>query len=251
MAKKRAFTLIELLVVIAIIAVLMTILMPALNMAKKQARLVVDISNLHQWGLIWKYFTDEHKGYFDVDDNWPERVREYYDNEEILFCPEATKTVLQGERSPFVAWEEDDYMGSYGLNAWVTKDQITNTTDVFNDTLRWKTPNVAGAAYAPMMAGCSIRGATPHHWDVPPEYDGQAWPGGSGDDVDEMRRFCMNRHNGYVSGVFLDFHARKIGLKELWEIQWSKEWFRRNDSDLTMDRNPPIWPDWMANFKDF
>lgn len=250
MAKKRAFTLIELLVVIAIIAVLMSILMPALNMAKKQARLVVDLSNLHQWGLIWKYFTDEHKGYFDVGDDWPDRVREYYDNEELLFCPEAIKTVPD-ERNPFAAWEEDDYVGSYGLNRWLSKDQTTNTTQVFNDSLRWKTPNVAGAAYAPMMVGCSIRGATPHHWDVPPEYDGHAWVSGSGSDIDEIRRFCMNRHNGYVSGVFLDFHASKIGLKELWDIQWSKEWFRRNDSDLTIDRSKPIWPEWMEMYKDF
>jgi prepilin-type N-terminal cleavage/methylation domain-containing protein len=255
MVKQRAFTLIELLVVIAIIAVLMSILMPGLNRAKKQARLVIDISNLHQWGFIWKYFTDDHKGYFDISDAWPEVLWEYYENEELLFCPEATKTPLDGVRNPFAAWEEEDdgeiYRGSYGINSWITKDQTTNTTDVFGGSLRWKSPNVAGAGYAPMMSGCSIPGATPHRWDMPPEYDGQAWPGGQGSDRDEIRRLCMNRHNGYVSGAFLDYSARKIGIKELWEVQWSKEWFRSSDSDLTPDRTKPIWPSWMLNFKDY
>jgi len=255
MTKKSGFTLIELLVVIAIIAVLMSILMPALNRAKKQARLVIDISNLHQWGLVWKYFTDDHKGFFDIGmGDWVGELEEYYRDDEILFCPEATKMVRQGGRNPFAAWEDGSgpvYVGSYGLNMWVTKDESAATSDVYNGTLRWKTPDAAGVAYAPLMVGCSLSGACTHHWDVPPEYDGQAWAGGDGNDRDEIRRFCMNRHNGYVSGAFLDYSARKIGLKELWEIHWSKHWFRSNDSDLSVDRGKPIWPDWMTDFKDY
>lgn len=58
------FTLIELLVVIAIIALLMAILMPALQRVRKQARTVACQSNLHQWSLIWSMYTQEHDGYF-------------------------------------------------------------------------------------------------------------------------------------------------------------------------------------------
>ena len=53
MSKKRAFTLIELLVVISIIAVLMAILMPALQRVKKQARDSVCRSNLRQWPVAF------------------------------------------------------------------------------------------------------------------------------------------------------------------------------------------------------
>ena len=49
--KRHAFTLIELLVVIAVIAILMAILMPALNLARDQGRKMVCSNNLHSLAL--------------------------------------------------------------------------------------------------------------------------------------------------------------------------------------------------------
>lgn len=220
----------------------------------------MDLSNLHQWGLIWKMYTDDNDGYFVISFgmlHWASLLQPYFKDEGLLFCPEAKKPEIAGGRSPFAAWTDEDedsgriFTGSYGLNWWLTKDESANTTDAFGSTLRWKSPNVKGAGYVPMLVGCSLSGACVHHWDVPPQYDGQAWAAGEGGDIDEMRRFCMNRHDGYVSGVLLDYSARKIGLKELWVLKWSRHWFRTSDSNLTANYNPPVWPEWMINFRDY
>jgi prepilin-type N-terminal cleavage/methylation domain-containing protein/prepilin-type processing-associated H-X9-DG protein len=62
MRKARAFTLIELLVVIAIIAILMAILMPALNRVREQGKRASCINNCKQMVLAWNMYADEYDG---------------------------------------------------------------------------------------------------------------------------------------------------------------------------------------------
>jgi len=51
MHESKGFTLIELLIVIAIIALLMAVLMPALQRVRTQAKAVACQSSLHQWAI--------------------------------------------------------------------------------------------------------------------------------------------------------------------------------------------------------
>src|SRR5206468_34674 len=60
----RAFTLVELLVVIGIIAVLVGMLLPALNRARQQAVSVQCMSNLKQVGLAALMYAHENHGWF-------------------------------------------------------------------------------------------------------------------------------------------------------------------------------------------
>ena len=67
---RKAFTLIELLVVIAVIALLLSILLPALRMAKEQGRRVVCISMFKTIGLANNIYANECKDWFvPIDDD--------------------------------------------------------------------------------------------------------------------------------------------------------------------------------------
>ena len=67
MKTKKGFTLVELLVVIAIIALLLSILMPALNKARESGKRVRCMANLHQLVLALQFYQQDFKEAFPTD----------------------------------------------------------------------------------------------------------------------------------------------------------------------------------------
>ena len=61
MEKKEGFTLIELLVVIAVIAILMAVLMPALNKARESGKRIACLSNLKNLVYGWSMYADDNR----------------------------------------------------------------------------------------------------------------------------------------------------------------------------------------------
>jgi len=70
MKMEKGFTLVELLVVISIIALLLSILMPALGKVRKQAQAIFCASNTRQAGISFQAYATENNGYLPYTANY-------------------------------------------------------------------------------------------------------------------------------------------------------------------------------------
>jgi prepilin-type N-terminal cleavage/methylation domain-containing protein len=244
MSKKRGFTLIELLVVIAIIALLMSILMPALAKVRKQATAVVCQSRLKQWGVVFSMYTSDNDGKFHSrpgtgsNDSykrlWPYTYKPYYKDPIMRFCPAAEYLSANPSRvggpvgvwdwrygaynptkdkTLWVAGENIPPYGSFAMNRWIEDLQGSYSTD----TGYWRRPDVKGGAKVPLFYDAQYVMTWYRPDAQPPEYDGD-WTVG-----DTQSAAAINRHgDGLIDMLFLDWSIRRAGLKELWTLKGSR-----------------------------
>ncbi|UCG57744.1 MAG: type II secretion system protein [Phycisphaerales bacterium] len=253
MRKRSAFTLIELLVVIAVIVLLMAVLLPALQRAKKHARTVGCQMNLKQCSTAFSLDAADHEGAFvarSIIYDWPKLMQPYQgDSSDPRCCPMATKVTDPGPQaklgSTYSAWGKLDFYGSYGLNGWFprpTKEVIDAVKGVggkdYSDTDFTRFP-----ANGPVLLDCIGSWSAPDANDMPPQQEDVA--------ASFMAYFCINRHGGFVNGLFRDWSVRKVGLKELWTLKWHREYDTAGPWTRAGEVEPEDWPQWMRSFKEY
>jgi prepilin-type processing-associated H-X9-DG protein len=273
MKVKSGFTLTELLVVITTIALLIFLFTPALAELRKSAADAECMMNLNRWGTIFKMYTADNYGFFTDGEYYDERLPSLgrhmrggdwlttlWDDyiapdPNILLCPMAA-SVERETPIAFRCWgggrpnnedmeryipKKPDARGSYTLNNWVNNVSLAGNQGPYDRKLFWRNVQVANSSEIPIFTDSTRWAFYPKTADTPPPYEGNM----GGAVANEMRRICINRHDGAVNILMMDFSARRVSLKKLWEptMRWHRKWFEE-----ASESGQPQWPDWMKDF---
>ncbi|MHC4723929.1 MAG: type II secretion system protein [Planctomycetota bacterium] len=272
----RGFTLIELLVVIAIIALLMSILMPALRNVREQAKDSMCQQKLQQWGVMYSMYSDEWDGklmgwneynWFShqltgdhfVEHAWVYLMYPYAKDFDIYLCPSATSLwqIIDDLRIPQAAWDFQWILNKgtdpeslwyyfqgtienprYSYGSYNKNDWVTDGLDLdYLGSHYFRNVRVRGTSQIPLQGDGNFCGGFPLAEDIP----AQTRLHGPCDTPDETNRWNLDRHHLSVNLTFLDWSVRKVGLRQLWAIRWSTQ---KTSEGASSWGNLSVVPDW-------
>jgi prepilin-type N-terminal cleavage/methylation domain-containing protein/prepilin-type processing-associated H-X9-DG protein len=191
----------------------------------------------------------------------------------INCCPMATKTwgrrtlrawskgQLFLEMSPggtFLAWEiltpVPVFRGSYGVNRNLFASSMAIDPGSATNSRQWEidmyslrgSDNVPAILDAGSFSRCMLRGDEP-----PPQEEPRGPSPMFVVPPLQNAELCINRHDGTVNALFLDWSVRSVGLKELWTLKWHGGFDTAGPWTRAGGVNPEDWPPWMRKFKDY
>ena len=253
--RSRAFTLTELLVVVGLVALLVSLLMPALGQARAAARTTGCLSNLRQMGLAWTMYLSENRGHLpelithtpatpDVAWNayWLGILEHYNVRGELLLCPTARdaipfKQVNSGFGNAQYAWtgkfaasgnvvkfNAQQYReGSYGYNRYLTagggfgRDGKADRINAVRQLS--EVPVLLDAVYIDFAP---VNGLESFPASTPPNLKGEKFPLAPPDPW----RFLVARHKRGVNAAMADGSARWVPLEETYQLTWKHDWVK-------------------------
>ena len=249
--KEKGFTLIELLVVIAIIALLMAVLMPALNKVREASKKVKCQAQMRQYGIATSMYANDNEGslpFFmpdfsggnapDTNQVWYGKVGRYMNLTGSAGKAGSNATVAQlasvrrcpsGKRSnTLAASSTDNWQGWIGVNyaAWNTPGYRPQAPIVYggDGTGNKSDPMKLIAIKHPADWLMLLEVSTyfmynPVQWPFDDDQDGD----GKNDTMagtQMMYNGAMPKiHNNGCNLVMVDGHAEYVAFKDLWELE--------------------------------
>jgi prepilin-type N-terminal cleavage/methylation domain-containing protein/prepilin-type processing-associated H-X9-DG protein len=227
-APRSGFTLVEMLVVIGVIAILASLLMPALARAKGKARQAKCLNNIRQLGLAATLYTDDFGGELPPRREraaaWPNKLKPYFIDGQILTCPNDRFGFLGIGRS--TNQEPNRSFLINGFNDYFVK---TLSPEDYQKHRRWQWPHGMKASEISrpsdtLILGEKRTGSRHVHMDID--------QGRRGNDLEEIEH---QRHSTGSNFAFADNSVRL--LKKNQELYPENLW-----AVLDEFRHPPAPP---------